>query len=208
MKIAIYVGELDIKGGTHKQVLRLAQHLIALGHELCVLTPNFVAAKTYVEFADLPVIALSALSDETVNWRARLRAKLAPLRLAWTMRQVDVLNIHDNRGVLFFIVATALRKARHTVWQINDLHPAFKIGASADASRRRLIDRIHTAMNRWMARRVDTITVNVKKNVERVHVCLDRPALLFHCGVDLPDTAPAPKRAHGGTQRQIGRAHV
>lgn len=203
MRIAIYIGELDIMGGTHKQVMRLGQYLVAQGHELHILTPTYVAGKTYDEFSNLPVTALSTISDGPVNWRVRLRAKLAPVRLALAMPRVDVLNVHDNRGVLFFIAARALNRARHTVWQINDLHPAFRVGASTGDAPKRLVDHVHVALNKWMARRVDAISVNVKKNVERVSTYLAVSAQLFHCGVDLPKSEPVPLRPGTGPIRLL-----
>jgi len=192
MKIVIYVGELDVKGGTHKQVLRLAQHLMSQGHELKILTPTFVLAETYTEFAEIPVVALAKEGTSNKRWWSRVRYKLAPIRLAMTMGHTDIVNIHDNRGVLFFILVWILRRAQFSVWQINDLHPAFKVGVFNDALSKNLKDRIHVILNRWMARHVDAITVNVGKNVERVALHMGVSAQLIHCGVDLPNNPPAP----------------
>ena len=50
MKVAIVVNELNIRGGTHKQVLRLCEYLVAQEIEFKLLTKYYDAAKTYPEF--------------------------------------------------------------------------------------------------------------------------------------------------------------
>ena len=192
MKIAVFVAELDIKGGTHKQVLRLAQHLDRQGHRVTILTRNFDPASTYSEFADLDVRSVAVVPTRH-RVLARLASALALLKLAWKAERVDLLNIHDNRGVFFFACMRVLGRMSKTVWQINDLNPAFRVGnaAAGGASRRQAM---HRSVNRWMARRVDRITVNVRKNRERVREHLGVDATVVHCGVDLPASFPPPQQ--------------
>ena len=192
MKIALFVAELDIKGGTHKQVLRLAQHLDRQGHRVSILTRNYDPASTYPEFADLDVRSVT-VAPTRHRVLARLASAFALLKLAWQAEQVDVLNLHDNRGVFFFACMSILRRMGKAVWQINDLNPAFRVGnaAAGGASRRQAL---HRSVNRWMARRVDRITVNVRKNRERVREHLGADAAVVHCGVDLPASFPPPRQ--------------
>ena len=189
MKIALYVGELDIKGGTHKQVLRLAQYLVRQGHVVQVLTPVFVPATTFPEFAQLDVVALH--NGPPKHGFERLMRRLSPVRLALKLPRVDMVNIHDNRGVLFFFTAWLLGRGRSYVWQINDLHPSFQLGNSAHI-KRRWTQPIARGFNRLMARMVDRITVNVGKNVQRVREHLGVDADLAYCGVDLPRPGTVP----------------
>ena len=50
MKIAILVNELNVLGGTHKQVLRIAEFLEKQGHQLVIVTRYFDIEKTYHAF--------------------------------------------------------------------------------------------------------------------------------------------------------------
>lgn len=181
MKIALYVAELDIKGGTHKQVLRLAEYLVSAGHEVSVWTPLYDLKRTYAGFAAVEVHTLSGAKPGRV---------LPYFRLALMLPRFDVIHIHDNRGVIFFVVAKLFLRARVFVWQINDLHPSFGLGNSAALTQRRR-SVVHRTVNRLMGRAVDAVTVNVSKNVRRVADLLQVPAHLFYCGVDLPEREPA-----------------
>lgn len=185
VKVGIYVSELDIKGGTHKQVLRLAQHLRAQQHEVQIITPRHVPGQGYPEFAELPILTLPA---ETRGGRVgKLLRGLRPVRLAMQMPRVDIVNIHDNRGLLFGFVAKLLAKGRRYVWQINDLDPVFKIGAHRQQEHLTMREVCQRLANRLCARMVDAITVNVGKNRERVMECLGKDAKVLFCGVDFPE---------------------
>ncbi len=198
MKVALYVAELDIKGGTHKQVLRLAQHLIRQGHHVEVLTPTYVAKATYADFRDIPVTAADCRQERSDGFVGRIARFLTPIKLAFRMKPAEVLHVHDNRCFLFFATAWLLGRARCRVWQINDLHPAFRIGASSEVSLPAWKRRLHVFSNRWMAGRMDAVTVNVGKNRERVRSHFGIDAHLFHCGTDLPADLPQPKASDDG----------
>ena len=183
MKIALYVAELDIKGGTHKQVLRLAQYLVRQGHVVRLVTLTYMPLTTFPEFAQIDIVSI--YEGPPQSRLERLLRRLAPIRLAFKLPPMDIVNIHDNRGLLFFFTAWLLRRSFSYVWQINDLHPSFRIGNCASFPRR-WHQPIARGLNRLMARRVDRITVNVGKNVARVQQYLGVDAELLHCGVDLP----------------------
>ena len=191
MRVGLFVAELDVKGGTHKQVLRLGQHLREQGHEVTVLSLDFDPGQTYPEFSSLQVVAPQARKSPSRVARGIFRA-VAMWTLVSNAPRLDILNIHDNRGVLFFVLMRLRGRMRHTVWQINDLSPSFGIGNYQ--GRRRPMDRLHRTANRWMARQVDRITVNVGKNSDRVRRHLGKDAAVFHCGVDLPARQPMPDR--------------
>mgnify|MGYP000632882886 CR=1 FL=1 len=50
MKVAIVINELNIRGGTHKQVLRLCEYLEEQKIEMLLLTKYYDPEKTYPEF--------------------------------------------------------------------------------------------------------------------------------------------------------------
>lgn len=185
MKVGIYVSELDVKGGTHKQVLRLSQHLLAQQHEVQIITACYVPGLGYPEFANLSVLTLPEETGKGIL--SKIRRRLRSARLAIRMEPVDIVNIHDNRGLLFGFVAKWLGKGRRYVWQINDLDPVFKIGAHRQTKRPTIRDVRQRWANRYWARSVDAITVNVGKNRQRVQECLGKDAEVLYCGVDFPE---------------------
>jgi len=190
MKIAIYVSELDVKGGTHKQVLRLAEYLVASGHTIEVITPIFDAVNTYPEFKSFKILTyMRPLRPGLISAAIR---RMRSIGLAFKMTRSEIVNLHDNRCILFFTTAWLLRKGKGFVWQINDLHPAFRVGAHKHGLPPSLRSRWQRTLNYWMAQKVDTITVNVGKNAERVSLLFKRAAILLHCGVDFPHKPFAP----------------
>jgi hypothetical protein len=183
MRVALYVSELDVKGGTHKQVLRLAQYLFRRGHQVQVFTPIFYLEKTFPEFKDIDIVELYKKPPRTSI--GKLTRRLAPISIAIKLPKVDVLNIHDNGSLLFFFTSWILKRSQCCIWQINDLHHSFRIGNST-----KVVARWHhpisRMLNQLMARMVDHITVNVGKNVTRVQKHLGANAALMYCGVDFP----------------------
>jgi glycosyltransferase involved in cell wall biosynthesis len=187
VKVAIYVSELDVKGGTHKQVLRLAQHLQTRKHDVQIITARYVPGQGYPEFAAFPILTLA--DDTRGGLFAKLLSRLRPVRLAIRMSPADIVNIHDTRGVLFGLTAKILGKGKRYVWQINDLDPAFKIGAHCKEERPSMRDIRQRIANRYWAHLVDAITVNVSKNRLRVQEFLHQDATVVFCGVDFPESS-------------------
>jgi glycosyltransferase involved in cell wall biosynthesis len=185
VRIAIYVGELDVKGGTHKQVLRLAQYLLDYGHDVLIVTPNYQPGEGYPEFAKLPILSMPQQTGGT--FLSKFKNRFRPIQMAFQMPEFDIINLHDNRVVLFGLIAKLLRRGKRYVWQINDLHPAFQIGAHSAQVRLSPVALLHRLANRLLAQMVDSITVNVSKNRERVKELLSRDASVLYCGVDFPD---------------------
>ena len=186
MKVAIYVSELDVKGGTHKQVLRLAQHLRDRRHNVNIITARFVPGLGYPEFADFPIITMPEVTY--FGMFGKIFNYMRPAWLAMNMPSADIVNVHDNRSLLFGLVAKLFGKGKRYVWQINDLDPTFKIGAHRRYERPSLREILQRIANRWWAHSVDAITVNVSKNRIRVQECLGKDAIVLFCGVDFPET--------------------
>jgi glycosyltransferase involved in cell wall biosynthesis len=142
-----------------------------------------VPTTTFPEFEKFDIVKLY---DAPPRSRLeRLFRRAAPMRLAFKLQLMDIINIHDNRGLLFFFTALLLRRASSYVWQINDLHHSFGLGNSTNVPIR-WYHPIARGMNKLMAHLVDSVTVNVSKNVERVRQNLGVNAELLYCGVDFP----------------------
>ncbi len=111
MKIAIYVSELDVKGGTHKQVLRLAQYLRTKNHEILIITPRYISNQGYPEFSDFRVLSTPEQTGRGIF--SKIKRRLSPVRLAINMPKVDIINVHDNRVILFAAAAKLLGKGKN-----------------------------------------------------------------------------------------------
>jgi len=184
MKVAIYVSELDVKGGTHKQVSRLAQHLQHKGYNVLIVSPHYVKGLGYPEFDKFQILTVPG--PLTHGILGKVRSLLKAVWLAIKMPQVDIVNLHDNRCIVFGAVSKILGKGKKHVWQINDLHPSFRVGAHNNQLKKKLRERIMQHANRCWGSWVDAITVNVGKNQSRVKEHLHQDALLMYCGVDFP----------------------
>jgi len=75
------------------------------------------------------------------------------------------------------------------VWQINDLHPAFRIGPFRNL-KRRWIYSYYCFISRLSARHAHKVIVNVMKNKQRVDKYYKVDSLLFYPGVDQLQTKP------------------
>lgn len=185
LRVAIYVADLDVRGGTQKQVLKLAQYLIASGHAVTIFTPCYAPEKTYAEFSRLDVVSLRTKSNDHL-WSAKLFGRLFDqLRLFLRSRSFDIVNPHDNR-TKFFVILHAIFSKSKQIWQLNDLDPAFGITGKSKLNfiRRRISQPLNRYFAKIAAYAVDEITVNVTKNAQRVNKYLNKNATVVYCGVD------------------------
>lgn len=178
--IAFLIGDLSVRGGTHKQFLKLLEYTEAQGEPFFVVTFEYLPEKTYPGFsryADrIRVVPLrhggGLISKLTNKW-----AMLKQLRQA--VHDADIINIHD----LGFEQLLWAFRGKRVVWQINDLPYCFKVGVSktkATWKDRLLCHLIRTTANKY----VDAISVNVTKNAERIAACFGRKAEVFYCGIE------------------------
>ena len=194
MKIGIYVAELDVRGGTHKQVLKLAQYLGQSGHKVTIYTPCFDPEKTYPEFEKNDVISLRKFSGERSSIGKFFGGLSDQFKLFLKSKSNQIINVHDNRAK-FFIILHAFNRSAKKIWQINDLDPSFGIRKNAGTS---FIKKyIYHPGNRFFAKIasicVDEITVNVTKNADKVLSFLGKKATVVYCGVDfLPKRIEVP----------------
>lgn len=183
MDVVIYVAELDVRGGTHKQALRLAEYLNKKNHNVSVFTPVFDISKTYPEFNALNVKYCRKILPHGRIARFTFGI-LDQINLFWKSRGANVINVHDNRALLFTILHGLFSHGK-VVWQINDISPAFSVGNAAGIKCN--FSHIKRALSRLAATLCYTITVNVSKNKARVKNFLNRESIVIHCGVDLLD---------------------
>ena len=181
MKIAVVVNELNVRGGTHKQVLRLCQYLRENKIDFMICTKKYDENKTYREFKEFDVTSLYYDSTEWENANHRDDNK----RLYECIpRDVDIINIHDNQ--LNALMLRAVLNRKKVVWQINDLPSVFQVGVDS-AYRKTIKDILSKIAIKYIAKKVKKITVNVTKNKERVEQIMGRSADVFYCGVDVND---------------------
>ena len=184
MKVAVLVNELNIRGGTHKQVLRLCEYLESQNIEFELLTKYYNKEKTYPGFQRFHPKSLFHSEEEFYKKRG-LADRIKGVSQLFNMipKDCDVINVHDN-GLLWIMWLAVLKGQQKIVWQINDLPDCFKVGVGAqkNAGRKdKLMSKIYTAI----AKKTATITVNVTKNKERVERCMGKDAEVFYCGVDV-----------------------
>lgn len=195
MKVAILVNELNVCGGTHKQVLRLAQYLKNEQSDVSIITNFFVPEKTYPEFKDLNVKFLydEMWTIENQGLKAKVKIKIKRLKdcinnVLNVPKDVEIVNVHDNGLEKEILLLRLLqRKKIKIIWQINDLPNCFHVGVhenNPDSIKQKL----RRAYIRLVAKCVNEITVNVTKNAERVKQCLNGDAKVFYCGVDVNES--------------------
>lgn len=181
MKIAVVVNELNVRGGTHKQVLRLCQYLKKNNIDFILCTKIYDKNRTYREFQEFNIIALYYNSTE---WEKSHHKEDNKRLYQCIPDDIDIINVHDNQlnGFMF----RAILNHKKIVWQINDLPPVFQVGV--DHSYKKTIkDIIGKKIIKYIAKRAKKITVNVTKNKERVEQAMGVDAEVFYCGVDVND---------------------
>ena len=173
--IAYLINELDIRGGTHKQFLKLLDYTERRGEPFFIVTKRVDFTKTYPDFKRYEdrIRIFDCKRVKTLRLRSQMRA------LRRLVADADCVNIHDNG---FERLLGAFR-GKKVVWQVNDLPFCFRVGAAAG--------RKHTFNERLRKSRIvrnsgliTEFTVNVSKNRERILKEFGRDARVFYCGID------------------------
>lgn len=191
MKIAIVINELNIRGGTHKQVLRLCQYLKKNDYQFTIFTKYYDINRTYPEFNEMDIVYLQNEQSTFQVSKHNLLKKIGnrikkyseDIRLLKKIdKDFDIINVHDNGVAYLMFFACMFRKSK-IVWQINDMPSCFRIGNAKEEA-----ERIPFVFERWLykrlAKRVDKITVNVTKNKHRVKEFFGVNSSVLYCGVD------------------------
>ena len=180
MKVAIYVSELNVRGGTHKQVLKLADYLTGRNHIVRIFTPVFSLPETYPGFSNHSIISIR--KQQLIGLRKTLSTVFDQFFLFKKSIGYNVINIHDNKSSFFLLLHHFFSKAK-IVWQINDLDPSFKVGNSKDYKTK--FAAFRQMLAKLAAVKADLITVNVSKNADRVRQHFGVNAKTIYCGVEL-----------------------
>lgn len=198
MKIAIVVNELNIRGGTHKQILRLCEYLVAQKNDVTIYTKYLDLDKTYPEFSNFSIVCVPPKNEIDKNRKngifKKIKNKFSIISdnlslLKKIPKDVDIINVHDQAVTPVVYYAKKYCKNAKVVWQINDLPNCFFVGVSQDTNsgRNKIMRRLERHFIRKAAKKCDRITVNVSKNKLRVEENLKCPAEVFYCGVDVND---------------------
>lgn len=180
--IAYLINELDVRGGTHKQFLKLIEYTASQGEPFIIVTKKVDLSKTYPEFSRY-ADAIRVFEEEPQGSRSVVARYMRLLRmrkrLAAIVKEADVVNIHDCG---YETLLPAFRGKR-VVWQINDLYYVFNAGVSAGTKMTKR-NRVLKFIALHGLRYVDEITVNVSKNAGRVKTHMHRDAKVLYCGVE------------------------
>lgn len=193
MKIAVIINELNIRGGTHKQVLRLCQYLQKKGETVTIYTRAYEKEKTYPEFDQFKIVVVGSKAlNECGSSRRNIWAKIKKmLMIDETAREVldsisidtDVVNVHDM-GFQRVMYLAKKRRNCVVVWQINDLPTCFRVGFAKNINDSITL-KVQRYVERHLAKKIDRITVNVTKNRDNIEHCYRKKSDVFYCGVDL-----------------------
>ena len=94
--IAYLINELGVRGGTHKQLLKLVEYTEQQGREFCIITKTAEWDKAYagfMKYKDKTYIVGEESSDN--KWRKIVYLFYTVCKLRKLLKNVDVINIHD-----------------------------------------------------------------------------------------------------------------
>ncbi len=185
-KIAYFINELDICGGTHKQLLKLLDYSSDKKLDFVVFTKRVNYAKTYKGFSKykevIHVLPQRSIAAKIVNKLGlkSLANRMDQFAIRKVVSECDVINIHDC-GFEFLLPAFDGKKV---VWQVNDLPWFCGVGVHSNQEKdAKKINRLNAIMMRNLCY-VTQFTVNVKKNADRIMNAWKRSAEVFYCGID------------------------
>lgn len=182
MKITFLIQKLSERGGTHKQLLRLCQLCKAKNIDFNIITRAYEKELGYIEFMEFEG-QIEILKKSKIPI---LNEIFSQFRLARnTGNSTDIINVHDNGFHFFLLFISLLNLGHKTIWQINDLPGSFQVG-NLKASKQKPRHFFSRKIFKFIAKRINSITVNVSKNQKRVRELLKKDSHLFHCGIDSP----------------------
>jgi len=185
MNIDLIVNEFNIRGGTHKQVHRLAEYLLSEGDNVIIYTKYFDPINCYPGIDKLTVFPLTKLIAPPKGKIYQYFISIyTNLKLFFILRKKkSLINIHDNGFLLSWLLINYLSTKRKVIWQINDLPNLFNIRPEFSGNKNSSLFKIY--LTRLMANNVRYLTVNVTKNSLKVKKFLRAESKVLYCGVDL-----------------------
>lgn len=183
--LSVLINEMDIMGGTHKQVLRLCEYLDDQDVDFQIVTKFYDNKLTYADFNRFKIVSFN--SKRQSGLKSKIADFILQLRIGFYVgRSATTVNVHDNGfGVVMLIVGLFNLRL---IWQINDLPGAFKVGNSKSRKAGFVVAALQAFQRiyfKWLVKHVvDEVSVNVSKNADRVKSLLGATARVFYCGVD------------------------
>ena len=183
--ITFLINELNIRGGTHKQFLYLLKYTASQNVDFKIITTCYEPEKTYPDFSkfEQQITVIPRGKGESIFSKLCNRLRFA-LKLRKELKQSAFINVHDPGFELFFLFFPSQR----VIWQINDLPYYFNVGIFKNKTYSNIKNAILRKLAVWGTQHaVQKITVNVTKNKQRVEKYLQRPALVYYCGIEAID---------------------
>lgn len=179
--IAFLINELNIRGGTHKQFLKLLEYTASVTDDFFIITKAVDFNKTYPGFKVFE--NKIRIFQPQKHKPGKLRSILALIQDIKSLRRLvsdaDCINVHDNGYELYFPAF----KGKQAVWQVNDLPPCFHVGNCKD-TKRTWKDHLYSFLILRNTNYISRITVNVSKNKERIKTVFRRKADVLYCGIE------------------------
>lgn len=179
--IAFLINELDIRGGTHKQLLKLLEYTSARTDEFFIVTKQADLDKTYPgfrKFENKIRIFKEIKSNGGLLRRLKIRRDNIKL-LRSIISDTDCINIHDQGFERYFPAF----KGRKVIWQVNDLPGIFQVGVFKNI-KLNLKSQLFKKIFLHNSNVVNRFTVNVTKNADRIKEAFHRSADVLYCGIE------------------------
>lgn len=192
MKISIVIYDLSVKGGTQKQVLKLAEYLKKNNIEYEIVAYIYNRDKTYLNFKNLNIKYLRVDKKNFGNYFDKLKFKFKKIieliKFYFLIdKRSDILNLHDSRVQYIALLDSVFGKKSKIVSQINDMPNSFKEGVASTLNKkgkkidfnffRRLKEKLYSKF-------VDKYTVNVTKNAKLIKKHYNKKAEVLYCGIE------------------------
>lgn len=180
--IAFLINELDVRGGTHKQLLQLIDYAASTNTPFKIFTTRYDAEKTYQGFKrhEHNIIVISQPNSHNTVAKIYNRLRFA-LKLRRQLKGFQAINVHDLGFELYYLFFPRKR----TIWQINDMPPCFKVGVSKNVKITQIKRKsLQTIIKIGVQHAIREITVNVTKNKIRAEQQFTVPVNVLYCGID------------------------
>lgn len=177
--IAFLITTLNVRGGTHKQLLKLIEYTESQGEDFIIITEPVDWNRTYVGFQKYkdkirPIFFKPSKHVFSKVFNTIKRISI----LRKLVKDASVINIHDS-GFETFLPAFM---GKVVVWQINDLPYYFHVGVSKGKTT--FQDFLRKKYFLFFQKYITAYTVNVSKNQERIKNAFHRDAKVFYCGIE------------------------
>jgi glycosyltransferase involved in cell wall biosynthesis len=175
--IAFLINEINIRGGTHKQFLKLLEYTEKQQIPFTVITRNLDFDRTYPGFLHFKD-KIKIINKQKKGGRLwRLLKNMYLLRKS--VKDASIVNIHDY-GFESCLPAFFCKKV---IWQINDLPGCFRLGVhTGKVTFKNKLHQLSIIIYQKLF--VNEITVNVSKNADRIYQVFKTKSHVFYCGIE------------------------